>query len=185
MKKYTLALLLSILSFGVAFGQATSTNGGSISGTISDPTGAVISGATIVVADPATGSSQATKTDSAGFYSVGPLIPGTYTISISAANFHSLKVTTVVRTGTVTSGNEKLTLGAQTETIEVNAGALQINTDQVAVQDVLTKEQVDSLPINGRNFLDLAQIQPGVILQSGETFDPTKAGYSAVSVEGV
>ncbi|MBE7182309.1 MAG: Plug domain-containing protein, partial [Terriglobus roseus] len=51
--------------------------------------------------------------------------------------------------------------------------------------DVITKQQIDTLPINGRNFLDLAQIEPGVILQSGETFDPTKAGYSAISVGGV
>ena len=121
----------------------------------------------------------------AGFYSLGPLQPGPYTISVTAPSFEGLKVTTVVRTGTATSGNEKLTLGSASETIEVNAGQLQINTDQAGVQDVLTKQQVEALPINGRNFLDLAQVQPGVILQSGETFDPTKAGYSAISVDGV
>jgi hypothetical protein len=53
------------------------------------------------------------------------------------------------------------------------------------VSDVITKAQIDSLPVNGRNFLDLAQIEPGVILQSGESFDPTKAGYSAISTSGV
>ena len=53
------------------------------------------------------------------------------------------------------------------------------------VSDVITREQIAALPINGRNFLDIAQLEPGVILQSGETFDPTKAGYSAISVSGV
>ena len=63
--------------------------------------------------------------------------------------------------------------------------AVQLNTDQAGVSDVITAQQIKSLPVNGRNFLDLAQIQPGVILQSGESFDPTKAGYSAISVGGV
>ncbi len=60
-----------------------------------------------------------------------------------------------------------------------------MNTEQAGVSDVITKQQIDSLPVNGRNFLDLAQIEPGVILQSGESFDPTKAGYSAISTSGV
>ena len=85
----------------------------------------------------------------------------------------------------MTSGNFKLTLGQSSETIEVNAGAVQVNTEQPGVSDVITNEQIQSLPINGRNFLDVAQIEPGVILQSGQTFDPTKAGYSAISTDGV
>ena len=185
MRKISLFLTLFAFASTVSFGQAISANGGSIQGTISDPTGAVIPGATIVIADPAIGYTHTLESDSSGFYSLGPLQPGTYTISISAPSFEGLKVTTVVRTGTATSGNEKLTLGNAGETIEVNAGQLQINTEQAGVQDVLTKQQVEALPINGRNFLDLAQVQPGVILQSGETFDPTKAGYSAISVDGV
>jgi hypothetical protein len=167
------------------YGQAISANGGSIQGTISDATGAVIPGATIVIDNSATGYSHTLTTDSAGYYSLGPLQPGPYTISITAPNFVGLKVTTVVRTGTATSGNERLTAGSTGETIEVNAGQLQINTDQVGVSDVITSQQIQSLPVNGRNFLDLAQIEPGVILQSGESFDPTKAGYSAISVDGV
>ena len=50
---------------------------------------------------------------------------------------------------------------------------------------MITRQQIDSLPINGRNFLDIAGIEPGVILQDGQSFDPTKAGYSAISVGGV
>ena len=76
-------------------------------------------------------------------------------------------------------------MASPSTTVEVNAGALQVNTEQAGVSDVITKAQIDSLPVNGRNFLDLAQIEPGVILQSGESFDPTKAGYSAISTSGV
>ncbi len=184
MKKF-LALCLFLVTANLAYGQAISVNGGSIQGTITDPSGAAIPGATVVVSDPDTGYTHSMQTDSAGYYSVGPLNPGNYTIDVSAANFSRLRVQTVVRTGTATSGNERLSLGNQSETIEVNAGAIQVNTEQAGVSDVITREQIESLPVNGRNFLDLAQIEPGVILQSGESFDPTKAGYSAISVGGV
>jgi hypothetical protein len=184
-KKMFVFLTLLLMPFSLALGQAVSTNGGAIEGTITDPTGASIPGATVVIAEPATGYTHTIKTDSAGYYSVGPLVPGSYTITISAPAFEGLSDTKVVHTGTVTSGNEKLTLGAATQQITVTAGALQVNTDQIGVAGIVTQEQIDTLPVNGRNILDVAQIQPGVILQSGITFDPTKAGYSALSVSGV
>jgi len=169
----------------MSFGQAISVSGGSISGSITDPTGAVVSNARISITDADTGVAKNLTADSAGFYSVGPLNPGNYTVTITAPGFQTLSVKTIVRTGTATSGNFKLTLGQSAVMVEVNAGALQVNTEQAGVSDVITKEQIQSLPVNGRNFLDLAQVEPGVILQSGESFDPTKAGYSAISVGGV
>jgi hypothetical protein len=174
-----------VLPMQVAVGQVVSTNGGSIQGTITDPSGAAIPNAAITITSPDTGYSRTLTSDSAGYYSVGPLNPGNYTVTVSAPSFEHQVLKTVIRTGTATSGSIKLTLGNQNETIEVNAGALQINTDQAGVSDVITGEQIKSLPVNGRNFLDLAQIEPGVILQSGGSFDPTKAGYSAISVDGV
>ncbi len=179
------ALSLSAALTPGAFAQATSVNGGSIQGTITDPSGGVLPGATVLIRSVGTGLSREVKTDSAGFYSDGPLNPGPYTVTVALAGFQSLNVQTVVRTGTATSGNFKLTVGASSETIQVNAGQLQVNTDQPGVSDVITRQQIESLPINGRNFLDIAQLQPGVVLQSGSSFDPTKAGYSAISVSGV
>ena len=187
MKKFSkfLVFLVMLTVSAVGFGQATSTNGGSIQGNITDSTGAQVPGATIVITDSDTRFTKTIKSDSAGFYSVGPLNPGPYTVEITAPGFSHLKVTTVVLTGTATNGSGKLAIGSESVVVEVNAGALQVNTDQAGVQDVLTKQQVDALPINGRNFLDLAQVQPGVILQAGSSFDPTKTGYSAISVDGV
>ena len=52
------------------------------------------------------------------------------------------------------------------------------------MQGVLTSEQIENLPVNGRNFLDLAQLEPGVQIQDGQNFDPTKAGYSSISFGG-
>jgi hypothetical protein len=177
--------IVPFLAVVPAFGQATSVNGGAIQGTITDASGAVVPNASIVIKDVGTNVSRTLTSDGRGFYSVGPLNPGSYTITISLAGFKTLTVQTVVRTGTATSGSYKLTLGDASQTVEVNAGQVQVNTDQIGISDVITRQQIESLPINGRNFLDIAQLQPGVILQSGETFDPTKAGFSAISVGGV
>lgn len=184
MKRFLAAFLLAVTSV-FAYGQAISVNGGSIEGTITDPSGAAVPGAAIVISNPETGYSHTLKSDSAGFYALGPLNPGPYKIDVSATGFKKFAENTVVRTGTATAGSIRLSLGSENETIEVNAGAIQVNADQSSVSDVITGEQIKSLPVNGRNFLDLAQIEPGVILQSGESFDPTKAGYSAISVSGV
>ncbi|HTV07684.1 MAG TPA: carboxypeptidase regulatory-like domain-containing protein [Candidatus Aquilonibacter sp.] len=183
--KKILASVLLLASSAFAFGQAISTNGGSIQGSVTDPSGAKIPGAQIVISDPAIGYSHTLTSDSAGFYSVGPLTPGTYTITFTAPNFQRVKETTEVRTGTVTNGSVKLTIGTESETVEVNAGQLQVNTDQIGVSGVITSQQIETMPVNGRNILDVASLEPGVILQTGESFDPTKAGYSAISVDGV
>jgi hypothetical protein len=169
----------------LGWGQAISVNGGSIQGTITDPSGAVVANASVVVTSTDEGTTRTLKTDKAGFYSVGPLNPGPYTVAISGAGYQSLSVKTAIQTGTVTSGSYKLTVGSASTTIEVSASALQVNTDQMGVASVISREQIDSLPLNGHNILDVAQLQPGVLLQSGQSFDPTKAGYSAISVGGV
>ncbi len=183
--KLSCIMTMLLVITGLSFGQTVSVNGGSIQGTITDATGAVVPHASVTVKGTDTGSIQNLTTDSAGFYSVGPLNPGAYSVKISAPGFQTLDVNTVVRTGTATSGNFKLPVGESSSTVEVTTGDLQVNTEQAGVSDVITREQIDSLPVNGRNFLDLAQIEPGVILQSGESFDPTKAGYSAISTGGV
>jgi Carboxypeptidase regulatory-like domain len=185
MKKFLTLMTLLFATAILGYGQATSVNGGAIQGSITDPSGAVVPGASVTVKGSDEGSSKTVTTDSAGFYSVGPLNPGPYTVTISRSGFQQLAVKTVVRTGTATTGSFKLTLGSSTETVEVNAGALQINTESIGVAGIVTREQIDSLPVNGRDILDYAQLQPGVVLQSGQSFDPTKAGYSAISVGGV
>lgn len=192
---YRPAALLMLLAFFLcaaglvqprpAWGQAISVNGGSIQGTIMDSSSAVIGGATVKIVNPATGYKKILTTDSQGFYSIGPLNPGTYHITVTANGFATLEVNTVVRTGTATSGSYKLQVGQASTQIQVNAGAVQVNTQQPGVSGVITAQQIDTLPINGRNFLDLAQLEPGVQLQDGNSFDPTKAGYSALAINGI
>ena len=186
------ALALSLLATGgvfmtqpvAAFGQATAVNG-SIQGAITDPSGAAVAGAQVKIISNDTGTVKTFTTDASGLYVSGPLIPGSYTVDVVANGFSEVKSKTIVQIGVATNGNIRLKIAEGQEIIEVSTGAVQVNTEQSNVGDVLTTEQIQTLPVNGRNFLDLAQLEPGVQLQSGDSFDPTKAGYSAVSFSGV
>ena len=167
-----------------AYGQAT-TAAGAVQGTITDPKGANLPGAQITVINESTGAEKTLTADSSGFYSVASLVPGKYRVSVVAVGFSKTTTTLTVQIGTTTNGDLKLKLGTATEEVIVNSEALEVNTVQSTVEGVLTSQQIDDLPISGRNFLDLSQLEPGVQLQSGETFDPTKAGYSSISFNGV
>ena len=93
--------------------------------------------------------------------------------------------TVEILAGSAIQANFKLSVGQSSTTVTVEAGQVQVNTEQSSVQNTITTQQINTLPVNGRNFLDLAQLEPGVQLQSGESFDPTKAGYSALSFGGL
>ena len=95
-------------------------------------------------------------------------------MNVSASGFRPVNLSVTVQVGEVSSGNVKLVLGQATETINVQASAVTVNTEQAGVQGVLTTDQIDVLPINGRNFLDLAQLEPAVQIQDGSNFDPLR-----------
>lgn len=184
--------LAAALTFGfsmqvaehVAYGQASAA-AGSLQGTISDPNGANIPNATVTITNAATGGQKVLTTDSSGFYNAGSLVPGKYQVVVSASGFAKTTTTVTVQIGVTSNGDLKLKVGSATESVEVSTETLQVNTTQSTVEGVLTEQQIDNLPVSGRNFLDLSQLEPGVQLQSGETFDPTKAGYSSISFNGV
>ncbi len=180
-----LALMVSTPAVQLAANGQATTAAGAIQGTISDPKGASLPGAQITVTSLDTGAEKVLTADSAGFYSVASLVPGRYRVSVTATGFSKTITTLTVQIGTTTNGDLKLKLGTATEEVVVSSEALTVNTVQSTVEGVLTEQQIDSLPISGRNFLDLSQLEPGVQLQSGETFDPTKAGYSSISFNGV
>jgi len=162
----------------------TTVGTGSIQGTVTDPSGAVVSGAKVTITIKATGSVISTTTNSAGAYSSGALVPGNYVVRVEARGFKTTQLPLTVLVSNTANGNVKLEVGQTSETVEVQASAVQVNTEQATVQGVLTSAQIDNLPVNGRNFLDLAQLEPGVQIQDGQNFDPTKAGYSSISFGG-
>lgn len=162
----------------------TTVSTGSIVGTVTDPSGAVVSGAKVAITNAATGRAISLKTNQAGFYNSGALDPGNYRIEVGAKGFSKVSIPVTVLVGNTATANAKLAVGQESQVVEVQASEVQVNTEQPTVQGVLNAQQIDNLPINGRNFLDLAQLEPGVQIQDGQNFDPTKAGYSSISFGG-
>src|SRR5580700_3116613 len=157
---------------------------GNVQGTLSDPSGAVVEGAKITIKNKDTGNTVSTVTSSAGTYNSGTLVPGNYSVRADAAGFKTVEEGVIVRVGVVSGVNFTLQLGVSNTVIEVAEQTVAVNTEQASVQGVLNKEQIENLPVNGRNFLDLAQLEPGVQIQDGSDFDPTKVGFSSISVGG-
>ena len=184
----TLAAALAVLGFAaslqpVASGQATGSTGG-ITGIVVDQQGATVPNAKISISNKETGFSTTLSSGSSGLFNLGSVAPGTYTVRVEAPNFKTTQTTAVVSVGQVTTVNTTLEVGSSSSIVEVSASAIKVNTEQASVQDVLTAKDIDQLPVNGRNFLDLATLEPGVQIQDGSTFDPTKNGYSSLSFGG-
>src|SRR5215469_14209652 len=166
-----------------AFSQTTVSTGG-IQGTVTDPSGALISGAKVSLSNVTTGELASVNTNSAGAYTFAFLKPGDFVVTVEAKGFKTTRMSLVVKVDTTANGGAKLVIGNASESVDVLASDLQVNTTQAIVQGVLTSGQIADLPINGRNFLDLAQLEPGIQMQDGTNFDPTKGGYSSISFDG-
>src|SRR5579872_6422280 len=173
--------LVAALGCGSALAQTAS---GSIIGTITDSSGAVVAGATVTVRSLSTGSSRVLTTTASGTYSAVSLEPGDYRITVQAPGFQNVEAGVHLTVGQTMPGNFRLSL-AQTKTeVTVEALPAEVNSVQATVQDAALSKQIDTLPLNGRNFLDLAQLSPGVQIQDGGNFDPTKNGFTGISVQG-
>lgn len=163
--------------------QATISTG-SIQGTVTDPSGAAVVGAAVTITNKATAKVVSTETNSTGAYNAAALSPGDYTLRVEFKGFKTLQRGVLVAIGQISTVDVTLEVGSESAVIEVEAGTVAVNTSQASVQGVLTQDQIDNLPINGRNFLDLAQLEPGVQIQDGNNFDPTKVGFSSISFGG-
>jgi hypothetical protein len=168
---------------GSVVAQVTNATG-TIQGTIADSSGAVVPNATITLTQPSTGLRKSLVSNGSGFYSAGSLVPGDYTVRVESGGFAVTEEKIAVTVGNVANGDIKLGLASSAQLVEVQANSVQVDTAQTTVQGVLDRQQIDALPLNGRNFLDLAQLQPGVQIQDGTSFDPTKNGFSSISFGG-
>jgi hypothetical protein len=183
------SLFLALFSVGIFISSAVAqTPTGSIEGNISDPQSAFVAGATVTVTEVATGRTFTATTNEDGFFSVRSLAPGAYTIRIERQGFAAAAVeNVVVQVGQVARADVQLKVGAATETVQVDIGDtdIQVDTTRQTVDGVITSRQITALPLNERNFLDLAALQPGVTVVDGGVIDPTKVNaFRAVRVNG-
>lgn len=143
---------------------------GSITGTVTDKSGAVIAGASIVVTDKQTGISRTVTTDKAGNYSVPSLQPGTYSVKASESGMQVVTVEGIVLSVSSTVPvNVQLGVEATSQVVQVNAGAANIETSTMTVGQVIDQKTVQDVPLNGRHFVDLGVLLAGSVTapQSG------------------
>ena len=179
------SVVLVLLSLAVRSTAQTTVGTGSIVGTVRDPSGAVISGASVTISNVATGQFIGVTTNSSGSFNSGALIPGNYKTLVSSKGFNSAEVAVTVWVGNTASVSVKLQIGSAKELMEVQDSAARVNTEQPTVQGVLNEQQIENLPVNGRNFLDLAQLEPGVQIQDAANFGfAGKDGSSSISFGG-
>ncbi len=152
-----LLLLLVCATIGVAQ-NAT----GSITGTVTDPTGALLPNASVTVTNTATGATRKLSTGNEGNYSVESLAPGEYEVKVEATGFTSQIKTLIVQVGNTSNGAFTMSVGAASQTVEVVGSAPILNTSDSGLGGVVTQKQVESLPLNGRSFLSVALLEPGV-----------------------
>lgn len=187
--KKILNLFLILAFVGIFISTATAQNPtGSIEGIITDPSNAVVSGATVTITGTTTGQTFTATTNQDGFFAVRSLQPGTYSIRVEQPGFSAATAENIiVQVGQVARADVALKVGAPSETVQVDIGAtdIQVDTTRQTVDGVITGRQITALPLNERNFLDLAVLQPGVTVVDGGVIDPTKTNaYRAVRVNG-
>jgi hypothetical protein len=178
-----LGLVVLLLVAGRMFGQAGAT--GTILGTVTDSTGAIVPNVNVTVTNTGTNSAFKTVTSSSGDFNAPALNPGTYSVSAEAKGFQK-SVTTGFNLDVNGKVRVDLTLkpGAVTETLEVTAQAVALDTDSAALSQLVSQQQVEELPLNGRNFMQLLLVGAGAVTVGGEQGTMRQGEGDAISVNG-
>jgi hypothetical protein len=184
MKKITYAaiylFLFVILAPRAMFAQATAS--GTILGTISDPSQAVINGAEVTITSASTAASRTMVTNNVGSYRFDLLPAGSYKLTVKANGFSTAAQNIELLVGQTATSNLTLTPGATSQTVEVEASNPLVDVMKTSVSTEITPSDVEQLPMVGQDVADLAYLAPGV--KQTDSYDPTKNRYAILSVNG-
>ncbi len=151
---------LCFLFASLAFGQGGT---GEISGSVNDSTGAVVSGAAVTLTNPATGLQRTAQTNADGLYNFPALVPGTYSVKVEMRGFGAqVKSDITLQVGQAVNIDFALQVGNVAEVIEITGAAPVLETEATSVGTVIENKRIVELPLNGRNYLQLASLTPGV-----------------------
>jgi hypothetical protein len=165
--RHALLLALALLLFSAtgSWGQSIVTGG--VAGTVTDPTGAVVSGADVTLKSAATGAQFKATTSSSGDYVISLVKPGDYTLEIAKPGFKTAARNITVLLGTTVSGNAALEVGSGTTTVEVSAENLaQLQTENANISTVFETRQIQEIPNPGGDVTYVAQTAPGVTMSN-------------------
>ena len=173
--------VLAFVLFAVVLASASIT--GSISGVVTDNSGAVVSGASVVMIDTLTGVKTTVTTDSKGFYNLHTLAIGTYDLEIRQAGFKTYRKTgLVIDANSALRADASLAVGAISEKVEVSTDSVHVETQSTQMGEVITGKKMEAVPLNGRSYTDLLALQPGVSPYTST--DTGTAGISDRDVDG-
>ena len=175
--------LLFVLLFVAGTMSASAQSTATLSGIVTDPSGAVVAGAQVKVISLATGLTRELVTDGAGVYSAPSLQPGDYTVQTTATGFglYTVQKVTLSVDQRVTI-NVQLSVSSAGAVVDVLSGASQIETQSMTVGQVIDRETVQDIPLNGRHFLDLTVLTPGgVVAPTAGSLTATSRGLGANS----
>src|SRR5882724_3512021 len=145
---------------------------GEITGTVADPSGAVVPGAKIVLRNLGTGYEIQAQTNGEGIYTAKELNVGTYMVRVEAHGFKTVEASNLaLNAGTVLRVDFKLLLGERTEVVEVTDADIQVNTETSRLSQTVDSTQIANLPLNGRNIYDLIQYAPGATNMRGVMYE--------------
>jgi hypothetical protein len=170
-----------LLQSQYAFGQADE---GTITGTVQDTTGAVVPNAQVTLLNTDQGITLQTRTNGNGGYTFSPVRIGHYSVSVTAKGFSkTTQQNLTVNVSQTLMINIQLKLGAATETVEVTTAPPMMQTEEASVGQVVSEQQVNDLPLNGRNFTFLAQLGAGMQTPQADTRGNAASG--AFSANGL
>jgi hypothetical protein len=176
-----LLAFVCLLSVTAALGQ---TSRGGISGTVADPSGAVVAGASLSIEQMGTGLKRNMLTTSAGVFTFPDLPTGTYTVTVSNSGFQTQKIADVeVQVGRITSLAITLVVAPEKQIVEVTGTAATIETHQSALNAVVATRAVQEMPLNGRDYRELLQLSPGYNPQS--SMNGNRANQNNWQLDGV
>jgi len=176
-----LAVMLATAS-SMLFGQAV-TASSTLAGTITDKSGAVIVGATVTATETATDASRTATTTSSGAYRFDVLSPGTYVVKVTMTGFATLTANKVeLLVGRTTTQDFALSPGATSEVVEVTGEPPVLDTEKTSIGVDITPTEVENLPLNGRDFANLAILAPGA--RPVNSYDPTKNRIAVFGING-
>src|SRR5689334_19390854 len=151
---------------------------GTIQGRVTDPSGAVLPNAQVTITNVATGVTRTATTNADGDYTFPELQVGTYEVRVSSASFKEAVTRNVeLHVASTSTVNMQMQVGSATEVVSVEANAVQVATTTAAVGEIVNGTQVRELPLNGRSFAQLTQLQPGV--SAANNFDSKNKGLLA------
>lgn len=157
-----IAALVAVMVFTSMVGRAQNTTS-SLTGTVTDTSGAVVVGADVTIANTATGVNYKAKTDERGIYRATQLPPGSYTMQVASSGFETQNVQSfTLLVDQQAREDVKLGVGTSAQTVNVSGGAQLLDTVSSNQGQVIENKQIQDLPLNGRNFLQLAQLSTGV-----------------------